>query len=667
MGQRKTLGGDRIGSGKRQKVDTATFNRSTHDLGYTWRSTMSAGTLVPFLNEIVLPGDNLDINLGCEVLTLPTVGPLFGSMKVQLDVYTAPIRLYQGALHNNKLGIGLNMSQVKLPVLKMKIPYYTDDQRNQMIEDGTIDNCHVNPSSILSYLGVRGFGWLETNEAVWKSIMAVPLLAYWDIFKNYYANKQESTAWVIHSTPVTVVENVTLIDIDGSPLTEYPGTVSYDFNLGSTLTLTTTAQQANRTIMIGLLDGAGGIEWYLLEDIFVAITRAALTTTGQYDGSLGYTRTMVSWKYVEAIDAPTTIDLQDFLLTDIDDMREEILTATQVTTPFDIVADTGSKQPYSLLTTQTTFQRSIMGSQEGLAVKTYQSDLFNNWLNTEYIDGAGGIAEVTSVSTTGDEFTIDSLILHKKVYDMLNDVLVSGGTYDDWQEVVYDHQSITRAETPMYWGSLIKELQFQEVVSNSETAVGNDTQPLGTLAGRGRLGNKHKGGSITIRVDEISVLIGIVSITPRLDYSQGNEWYVGLETMDDFHKPHLDEIGFQELITEQMAWWDTNWSTGGVKVTKSAGKQPAWINYMTNTNKVKGNFANTASGGEGFMVLTRRYQPEEDGTGKIKITDLTTYIDPRHFNHIFAQTSLDSQNYWVQIGVDMQARRKMSARVMPNL
>ena len=47
--------------------------------------------------------------------------------------------------------------------------------------------------------------------------------------------------------------------------------------------------------------------------------------------------------------------------------------------------------------------------------------------------------------------------------------------------------------------------------------------------------------------------------------------------------------------------------------------------------------------------------------------NLTTYIDPSKFNNIFAQTSLDSQNFWAQISVDMTARRKMSAKVMPNL
>src|SRR5690606_13889217 len=111
-------------------------------------------------------------------------------------------------------------------------------------------------------------------------------------------------------------------------------------------------------------------------------------------------------------------------------------------------------------------------------------------------------------------------------------------------------------------------------------------EPLGTLAGRGIMAGKSKGGKINIRVDEPSYIMGIVSLTPRIDYSQGNKWDVNLKTMDDFHKPALDEIGFQELITDQMAWWDTkiiymdnigNPLEKPTPLFKSAGKQPAWL------------------------------------------------------------------------------------------
>ena len=66
------------------------------------------------------------------------------------------------------------------------------------------------------------------------------------------------------------------------------------------------------------------------------------------------------------------------------------------------------------------------------------------------------------------------------------------------------------------------------------------------------------------------------------------------------------------------------------------------------------------------MTLNRRYgmimeEPE------LSIDDLTTYIHPQNYNNIFAQTSIDAQNFWIQIGVDIEARRKLSAKVMPNL
>lgn len=245
---------------------------------------------------------------------------------------------------------------------------------------------------------------------------------------------------------------------------------------------------------------------------------------------------------------------------------------------------------------------------------------------------------------------------------MLNRIAISGGSYNDWINAAYDHNRFTNIESPVYHGGLIKELVFQEVVSNSATDVATSgTQPLGTLAGKGVMGKKHKGGKIHIKCSEPSVLMGIISLTPRVDYSQGNMWWSHLTTMDDFHKPNLDEIGFQELITEQMAWWSTQLDAPIIR--RSAGKQPAWINYMTNVNKCYGNFAIESN--EMFMTLNRRYEPNVGAD--YSILDLTTYIDPSKFNHIFAQTSIDAQNFWTQIAVDITARRKMSAKVMPNL
>ena len=156
----------------------------------------------------------------------------------------------------------------------------------------------------------------------------------------------------------------------------------------------------------------------------------------------------------------------------------------------------------------------------------------------------------------------------------------------------------------------------------------------------------------------------ISSITPRIDYSQGNEFDMDLDNMDDIHKPALDGIGYQDSVNGERAWWADYYDAGAEVKKTSAGKTVAWINYMTNVNKVYGNFA--AGMPEEFMVLNRNYTPKIDTNG-VAIEDLTTYIDPVKFNYIFADTNLDAMNFWLQIKFDIKARRLISAKQIPNL
>lgn len=652
---KKTLGGDRLGSGSKQQVELHGYERSTHDLGYLWRSTMASGTLVPFMSEVALPGDTFDIDLNCDVKTHPTTGPLFGSYKVQLDVFQAPMRLYHALLHNNKLGIGLNMAQVALPQIT-----FTAQPNNPDLKD--LDNAQVNPSSLPAYLGMRGVGRNTSASAQTRNFNAIPLLAYWEIYKCYYANKQEEIGAVLHTPSEdlgTVPDNIEIVtagtlDPQGSvPLYPSTGGIPMDGTMQINLEYTGTAPNPTNVMIHSDIYGWQSANFYITG----TWTDGGTLLRALYNPSLSGA-VFDTWRMREGTDLNTgKPSVVTFPLDNIDQMREAILTYHTVGAPF-IINDEAPLEPYKWIYEQPNDTPNILSSQEGLALKTYQSDLFNNWLQTEWIDGTTGINAITAVDTSGGSFTIDTLNLSKKVYDMLNRIAVSGGTYDDWLDAVWAHDRYTRAETPIYCGGLSKELVFQEVVSNAQT----EDQALGTLAGRGTMSSKHKGGKIVIKVDEPSYIIGIISLTPRIDYSQGNKWDIHLQTMDDLHKPALDEIGFQELITEQMAWWDTTHGATGPWVTKSAGKQPAWINYMTNVNQVRGNFA--IKDNEMFMTLNRRYEMKEDGSG---IKDLTTYIDPSKYNFIFAETQLDAQNFWTQIAVNIEARRKMSAKVMPNL
>lgn len=167
------LGGNRLGSGNKMSVDLHGFNRSNHDLSRSWRSSMAPGTLVPFMVEPILNGDTFDIDLESMIRTLPTNGPVFGSFKLQFDVFTCPIRLYNAQLHNNELGIGMKMQNVMFPMLQLVGPNPTNigQAPNQQ---------QINSSSLLHYLGITGLGHKDgdRNAQVVRQFNAMPLLMY---------------------------------------------------------------------------------------------------------------------------------------------------------------------------------------------------------------------------------------------------------------------------------------------------------------------------------------------------------------------------------------------------------------------------------------------------------------------------------------------------------
>lgn len=622
----KSIGKNTLGGGNSMQVDLKTYNRSTHNLSFAWRSSMGVGTLIPCLKLIGLPGDTFDIDIDTKVMTHPTVGPLFGSYKMQIDIFTAPFRLYNAMLHNNALNIGLDMSKVKLPIY-----------RQLMSSDGKIEDSTrltYSSSSILAYLGQRTTIDSTANKKIIVG-QAVPWLSYLDIFKNFYANKQENDFYyLVQSAFVnTTFTNRNITYDQGGKLTT-----------GGTIEIVNiTLEQWNATGEIYGTETEGGIKKWLSS---TEINKYWTPSKSENNVLLTFKRGQY-WEFGDQARYKNDSYIQKAALTTLDDLREtilskgsEIFTIDRRTNKYfnDVLGENGNKW-------------NLKEAGCGLILKTYQSDIFTNWVKTEWITGENGISAVTAISTVGDKFTIDQLNLSKKVYDMLNRIAVSGGTYQDWVETVYTSDWNMHTETPMYEGGLSTEIEFQEVVSNS--ASGNE--PLGTIAGRG-INTQKKGGQLHIKIQEPCYIIGIASITPRVDYCQGNDFDISLQTLNDLHKPALDGIGYQDLLTSQAAGW--------VSASAAYGKTVAWINYMTNYNKTYGTFAE--NGNEAFMVLNRIFEPKNGNFTSSEI-DNTSYIDPSKYNYIFAETTTEAQNFWVQIGYGIEARRVMSAKQIPNL
>lgn len=679
---KKTLGGDRIRSEAKMEVYLPNFGRSSHNVGKIIRTSQACGTIVPYWCQIGLDGTTFYIDITTKVKTLPTTGPVFGSFKHQIDIFVIPIRLYVAALHNNALGVGLKMNKVLLP------QFLVNTANTSIYEDDT-NRGQVNPSSLLAYLGIRGFGYSVTNQYV-RRFPAIFNLAYWDIFKNYYANKQEEEAYVITGInhiwkKLSVGDGVkwlkTWMDNKSEayeirPSDSNPRYIMLEFEenvppetVNEIQFLTNIPDSTQKLNELTKLGDSFVFERTDPEALGIREPRNPRKATKVY----AY-KVLKTIKIAYNLDAAGTtnitmpdnkkIKLTPFPLKNIDEERTSILAAPS--TSAYIVPNT--KMPYGAAVAtlvlpnynrkKTYNSSNAWYSQAGLAVKTYLSDRFNNWLNTEWIDGTtNGINSITAVDVSDGKLTMDALILQKKVFNMLNRVAITDGTYQAWREATYGVRSATLPESPIFCGGMQSEIAFDEIVSNSAT----DEEPLGTLAGRGVATMYKSGRGLKIKCTEPSMIMALGSITPRIDYSQGNKWWTRLQTMDDFHKPTLDAIGFQELIAEEAAAWSTEGIGNHELIHQSLGKQPSWIEYTTDVNETYGDFA--AGMPLAFMCLNRVYEENSDHT----IGNASTYIDPTIYNNIFAESRLSSQNFWVQVAFDVTARRVMSAKQIPNL
>lgn len=671
-----SIGKNTLGGGKKMTTRLNNYNRSTHDLSFVMRTTMAPGVLVPTMKQLVLPGDTFPIETRCHTLTHPTVGPLFGSFKQQNDFFFCPIRLYNAMLHNNALNIGLDMKKVKFPYVRLD-----NAKVNQEYLKGSANTIRkqIHPSSLPAYLGYKALN-SENAEQDRGEVQVLPIIMYFDIFKNYYANKQESSFYQIvgnstfqyttsGTTGNTIYFNVQskvsakwseIQKISNNPIdSKIQVPVGSDYYYGFVINSNTPIDESDIYLDFGYLiyDTYGIGEWkgYLSEFLDAGVLARSKVATGTNSKSYVFTitsmtqgvHTLVGKKRIQA--KSDSQNYEKIQLSDIDDMREAILSTGKgsyeansrfVNNIFKTYIDENAVEPNRNLVP------ACAHPMVGLVLKTYQSDINTNWVNTEWIDGETGINAITAIDTSSGSFTLDTLNLAKKVYTMLNRIAVSDGSYNAWIQTVYTSGGLNHIETPIYLGGSSLEIEFQEVVNNS----GTESQPLGTLAGRG-IATNHKGGNIIFKADEPGYILCITSITPRVDYFQGNDWDIYLDTMDDLHKPQLDGIGFQDRLFQNI-----NASAKITDLTKSIGKQPAWIEYMTNVNKTYGNFALIEN--EGWMCLNRIFGD---------IDTYTTYVFPHLYNNIFADTDITAQNFWVQIAFNMKPRRVMSAKVIPNI
>lgn len=128
--------------------------------------------------------------------------------------------------------------------------------------------------------------------------------------------------------------------------------------------------------------------------------------------------------------------------------------------------------------------------------------------------------------------------------------------------------------------------------------------------------------------------------------------------------PEYNGIGLQDVLVSDLSadWGSLAISDMSATVdprTVSVGKQPAWIEYMTRVNKIRGSFVDS----ESSWVLSRNMGTiDTDSTSTV---NSSAYIFPGEWNQPFAVQDNNAENFLVQIYFNQVSRSPVLKRLLP--
>lgn len=192
--------------------------KSNFDLSRKFRSTMAPGALYPILTERLVPGDKINISVDTLVKTYPLLAPLMGQFKLQIDFFFTPARLYIPEWRMNMDTFGdREFTNFGLPFFRA--PNGVNLSQTEISERAR--QAKVSSSHLMAFLGFPP-DFVDLSHSSESAIVgtqrynALPLLCYLDIFRNYYANRQEENfpVYVNDKEDIPTVDFVSLSDLD---------------------------------------------------------------------------------------------------------------------------------------------------------------------------------------------------------------------------------------------------------------------------------------------------------------------------------------------------------------------------------------------------------------------------------------------------------------------
>ena len=277
----------------------------------------------------------------------------------------------------------MKMSDIKLPMMKADTKGTT-----------TAATTDISASALYKYLGWSKSKRIGTGATGGVTKNGVPLLLYLDIFKNFFANTQEKKFYMLKGAGEVILNfQDTYQSSDDGNYTI--GKDQESVHITKTTKIKTDINDIDYqrfwdSIKITILTSDGALEYKRLSEI----TTNALTNTITLNNVSGnpYATILQIFTTKETIKFIKT-SLGQYDLKVLDQIRDVILhkKGNETLTLQGVQlgeSNGGSQELVSFMTDIIDSQSNKLG---GMLLKTYDSDILNNWIQTDWIDGTGCI------------------------------------------------------------------------------------------------------------------------------------------------------------------------------------------------------------------------------------------------------------------------------------
>lgn len=621
---------------------------SNFDISGVTRMSAKPGVLYPVFIQDMLPGETINLNIQSLIKTYPTLAPLMGTFKVQFDIFRCPLRYYVPKMDGQDqeaIPVGKKLPQIYMP----HVPFVYDEENEEWSSVYGPYNM-IYPGTLFDYLLNSCYMSLPVSQVDQghSKVFHFPAhyyKAYWDIYRSYYINQQEPDHYFTIEKIQDVEINSSTAVITNSRLSDLfqehdIRTISNGNGISTPAISPSTAVPSS---VPSIFDRQVNIPSY-------GIGNFASDSFGAY-------------AILDSEDIPTYLQSGDIVLPGTTFVK--------------------GNSYFNTLQYKYTFPR-------GLACRTYRNDYITSVLNSDRCSSAKQFVNVAN-----NKVSITEITFANKLQNYLELSVAAGSRYKEWIRSQFGVTAHDDLMMPELLGSISTWLNFEDVVQTSSDAV---SQPLGSLAGKGS-GVLSNNKTFDVYAEEHAVCMVMMSIVPQVDYYQGIPKCMLKETFDDIFKPALDNIGYQDLfefevsaLNDHNSWLMETSDTPGTSAPVPAfkpnytgdqykadrataiGKQPAWLEYKTALNRVHGDFVDSLrywTNARQMFTPAQYFRISEQAQNPTKKVDsakhYSTYIDPSQWNNAFADTSLDSENFLVQIRFGAYRKSPMSKNLLRKL